>query len=117
MPCRIMLYFFVECKNTEELHYVNDMIIKKTNKTQAHEHTEKDNEFSYSDKSLEVHKGSNSQPSYGLINSVPANQRPVVSALLQKRQAQRIRSKSVVHHNSDIQKEGNYCVVIDKWCY
>ena len=42
----------------------------------------------------------------GLINSVPVNQRPAVSAILRQRQAQRIRSKSVVHHDVNIPKEG-----------
>ena len=41
-----------------------------------------------------------------LINSVPVNQRPAISAVLRQRQAQRIRSKSMVHQNLTIPKEG-----------
>ena len=43
---------------------------------------------------------------FNLMNSVPVNQRPAVSAVLRQRQAQRIRSKSMVHHNLTVQKEG-----------
>ena len=42
----------------------------------------------------------------GLINSIPANQRQAVSAILRQRQAQRIRSKSMVHHNLNIERPG-----------
>ena len=42
----------------------------------------------------------------GLINSIPANQRQAVSAILRQRQAQRIRSKSMVHQNLNLEREG-----------
>ena len=42
----------------------------------------------------------------GLINSIPANQRQAVSAILRQRQAQRIRSKSMVHHNMNLDLPG-----------
>lgn len=42
----------------------------------------------------------------GLINSIPANQRQAVSAILRQRQAQRIRSKSMVHHNLNLERPG-----------
>ena len=45
----------------------------------------------------------------GLINSIPANQRQAVSAILRQRQAQRIRSKSMVHHNLSIERPGKFC--------
>ena len=37
-----------------------------------------------------------------LLNSVPLKQRSVVAAMLQQRQAQRIRSKSVIYQNHPI---------------
>ena len=41
-----------------------------------------------------------------LINSVPIKQRPAVSAMLQQRQAQRVRSKSMIHQRPMIEPKG-----------
>ena len=41
-----------------------------------------------------------------LINSVPIKQRPAVSAMLQQRQAQRVRSKSMIHQHPMIEPKG-----------
>ena len=46
----------------------------------------------------------------GLINSIPANQRQAVSAILRQRQAQRIRSKSMVHHNLNLERPGKVII-------
>ena len=53
-----------------------------------------------------LQNGSETKLLPGLINSVPVNQRQAVSAILRQRQAQRIRSKSMVHHNLNVRKEG-----------
>ena len=47
-----------------------------------------------------------------LINSVPVNQRPAIAAVLRQRKAQRIRSKSMVHQNLTIPKEGKFYMMI-----
>ena len=41
-----------------------------------------------------------------LMNSVPLNQRQAVSAILRQRQAHRIRSKSMIHYDMAVKKEG-----------
>ena len=48
----------------------------------------------------------------GLINSIPANQRQAVSAILRQRQAQRIRSKSMVHQNLNLEREGKNVILL-----
>ena len=54
----------------------------------------------------------------GLINSIPANQRQAVSAILRQRQAQRIRSKSMVHQNLNLEREGkNVNLLYVSYCF
>ena len=45
-----------------------------------------------------------------LINNVPLRQRPAVSAVLQQRQAQRVRSKSMIHQHPMIESRGKISI-------
>ena len=54
----------------------------------------------------DVDKPADSNIFPSLMNSVPLNQRQAVSAILRQRQAHRIRSKSMIHYDMAVKKEG-----------
>ena len=86
--------------NTKNIHTIDEV---DTNREK--EDANKDLETIEVQPDVDKPVDSNLFPS--LMNSVPLNQRQAVSAILRQRQAHRIRSKSMVHYDMAMKKEGN----------
>ena len=93
-------------KLSERFLYENVNSITVVDDTDSRQDNDTVNDIENNDEFQGRAKATESQLLPGLMNSVPVNQRPAVSAILRQRQAQRIRSKSMVHHNVNVQKEG-----------
>ena len=102
-----ILSFIVGRKMTDDHLYVNTKHIHTIDEVDTNREKEDANDdLGTIEGQQDVDKPADSNLFPGLMNSVPLNQRQAVSAILRQRQAHRIRSKSMVHYDMTVKKEG-----------
>ena len=94
--------------NTKHIHTIDEV---DTNR----EMDDANNDLETIEGQQDVDKPADSNLFPGLMNSVPFNQRQAVSAILRQRQAHRIRSKSMVHYDMAVKKEGENSFEYQVW--
>ena len=101
---------------TDETLYVNTKHIHTIDEVDTNrEKDDANDDLEAMEGQQDVDKPADSNIFPSLMNSVPLNQRQAVSAILRQRQAHRIRSKSMVHYDMAVKKEGENSFEYQVW--